>query len=149
MTLGPGAQERLAVVLAGMLGESDEIATDIAAYFSEYLRRAPLLAAVGLRLMVWALLWLPIVFVGRPLPASSLPAPVRDVYLSRWADSHVYYIREGFFLVKTVALLGWGAHPAVRARYDMPPAAVVFEGTTRADKRLSHSDLREKAPEAT
>jgi hypothetical protein len=126
MTLGSGAQERLAVVLGGMLGETDPIASDVAAYFSEYLRRAPLLAAVGLRLMVFALLYLPIVFVGRPTVASALPPAVRDRYLARWADSHIYYVREGFFLVKTVALLGWGAHPAVRARYAMPPAATTF-----------------------
>src|SRR4051812_8825937 len=126
MRLGPGAQERLGVVLGGMLGETDPIATDVAAYFSEYLRRAPLLAAVGLRLMVFALLWLPIVFVGRPMVASALPPPVRERYLARWADSHIYYVREGFFLVKTVALLGWGAHPVVRARYAMPPVAVTF-----------------------
>ncbi len=124
MTLGPGAQRRLAILLGGMLGESDAIATDVAAFFSLYLRRVPFLAAFGLRLMVWALLWLPIVFVARPVAASSLPPDVRSRYLARWTESHVYYVREGFFLVKTVALLGWGAHPEVRARFAMPPASV-------------------------
>jgi hypothetical protein len=124
MTLSPGAQRRLAILLAGMLGESDAIATDVAAFFSQYLRRVPLLAAFGLRLMVWALVWLPIAFVGRPAPASSLSPEVRDRYLARWAHAPSYYLREGFFLVKTVALLGWGAHPEVRARFAMPPVAV-------------------------
>jgi hypothetical protein len=124
MTLGPGAQRRLATLLGGMLGESDAIATDVAAFFSEYLRRVPFLAGIGLRLMVWALLWLPIVFVGRPAPASSLPPAVRDRYLAHWTEAHSYYLREGFFLVKTVALLGWGAHPEVRARFAMPKVAV-------------------------
>ncbi len=124
MTLGPGAQRRLATLLGGMLGESDAIAADVAAFFAEYLRRVPFLAAIGLRLMVWALLWLPIIFVGRPVAASSLPADVRDRYLARWSEAHSYYLREGFFLVKTVALLGWGAHPEVRARYAMPNVAV-------------------------
>jgi hypothetical protein len=124
MTLGPGAQRRLAVLLGGMLGESDAIAADVAAFFAEYLERVPFLAAIGLRLMVWALVWLPIVFIGRPVAASSLPAAARDRYLSRWTQAHSYYVREGFFLVKTVALLGWGAHPQVRARFAMPPVAV-------------------------
>jgi hypothetical protein len=124
MKLGPGAQKRLAILLGGMLGEPDAIATDVAAFFAEYLRRVPFLAAFGLRLMVWALLWLPIVFIGRPVAASSLAPDVRDRYLSRWTESHIYYLREGFFLVKTVALLGWGAHPVVRARFAMPPVAV-------------------------
>ncbi len=126
MTLGPGAQRRLAILLGGMLGESDAIAADVAAFFSHYLRRVPFLAAFGLRFMVWALLWLPVVFVGRPVAASSLPPDVRSRYLSRWTESHSYYLREGFFLVKTVALLGWGAHPEVRARFAMPPVAVAL-----------------------
>lgn len=124
MRLGAGAQKRLASLLGGMLGEPDEIATDIAAFFSEYLARVPFLAAIGLRLMVWALMWLPIVFVGRPVAASALSPAARDRYLSRWSAAHSYYLREGFFLVKTVALLGWGAHPTVRARFGMPNVAV-------------------------
>jgi hypothetical protein len=125
MTLGPGAQKRLSILLGGMLGESDAIATDVAAFFVAYLKRVPLLTAVGLRLMLWALMWLPIVFIGAPMPASALSPADRDKYLSRWTHANSYYIREGFFLVKTVALLGWGAHPEVRARFAMPPAAAV------------------------
>ena len=124
MRLGPGAQKRLASLLGGMLGEPDDIATDVAAFFSEYLAGVPFLAAIGLRLMIWALMWLPIAFVGRPVAASALPADLRDRYLSRWTEAHSYYLREGFFLVKTVALLGWGAHPVVRARFGMPNVAV-------------------------
>ncbi len=124
MTLGPGARRRLATLLGGMLGEGDPVASDLAAFFAEYLRRAPFLAAFGLRLMVWALTWLPLLFVGRPLPASSLSPALRERYLARWVDSHNYYVREGFFLVKTVALLGWGAHPVVRGRFGMPSVAV-------------------------
>jgi len=126
MTLSEGAQRRLATLLGGMLGESDAIAADVAAFFADYLRRVPFLTAIGLRLMVWALMWLPIVFVGRFAPASALEPEVRDRYLSRWAHAHSYYLREGFFLVKTVALFGWGAHPAVRARFAMPPVAVAI-----------------------
>jgi hypothetical protein len=123
MTIGPGAQRRLGTLLATMLGEAEPVAADVAAFFADYLRRAPLLAAVGLRLMIWALTWLPLVFVGRPLPASALSPEMRERYFDRWVSSRSYYVREGFFLVKTVALLGWGAHPEVRTRFGMPPAA--------------------------
>ncbi|AKT43662.1 hypothetical protein [Chondromyces crocatus] len=122
--LGPGAERRLGVVLGAMLGEPEPIARDVAAFFRDYLARAPLLAAVGLRFMVWALLWLPIVFVGRPVPASALSPALRARYLERWAGARSYLVREGFFLVKTVALFGWGAHPVVRARFGMPDVAV-------------------------
>ena len=133
MTLGPGAQKRLAILLGGMLGESDTIANDVAAFFVAYLGRVPFLTAFGLRLMIWALMWLPIVFIGRPVPASSLASEARERYLARWTHSHNYYIREGFFLVKTVALLGWGAHPAVRARFKMPPVAAVPSLSARVE----------------
>jgi hypothetical protein len=123
MRLGTGAQRRLGVVLATLLGEPAPLAADVAAFVAGYLRRAPLLSSVGLRLMIWALTWLPLVFVGRPLPASALSPEVRERYFERWVSSPSYYVREGFFLVKTVALFGWGAHPEVRARFGMPPAA--------------------------
>ena len=61
--------------------------------------------------------------VARPLPASALSPELLARYLERWAGARSYLLREGFFLVKTVALLGWGAHPAVRARYAMPAVA--------------------------
>jgi hypothetical protein len=120
VTLGEGARARLAIVLQTMLGEPPAIAGDCAAYFDEYLRRVPAFAALGLRLIVWALLWMPLFFVGRPQPASALPEEVRVRYLSRWANAKSYHLREGFFLVKAVALFAWGAHPTVRARYEMP-----------------------------
>lgn len=135
MTLGSAAQKRLAILLGGMLGEDEAIASDVAAFFVSYLKRVPLLTVIGLRLMLWALMWLPIVFVGRPQPASALPPDVRERYLARWTHSHNYYIREGFFLVKTVALLGWGAHPAVRTRFAMPPVAAVIGAASAQSAR--------------
>ena len=124
MSLSQGARARLVPLLGTMLGEDEQISSDVARYFDHYLTQVPPLASFGLRLMVWALTWLPIVFVGRPVPASSLSIELRGAYLGRWANSRFYYLREGFFLVKTVALLGWGAHPSVRARFSMPPVAV-------------------------
>jgi hypothetical protein len=126
MALGEAARTRLAIVLETMLGEEAPIARDVAAYFDQYLASVPPLTRFGLRLMVWALLWLPLVFVGRPTVASDLPVALRERYMDKWVHSGNYYIREGFFLVKTVALLGWGAHPTVRARFGMPPVAAVI-----------------------
>src|SRR3954469_1058242 len=101
MALGEAARTRLAVLLETMLGEEPAIARDVAAYFDQYLAHVPSLTRFGLRAMVWALLWLPIVFVGRPAPASDLPVAVRERYMDKWVRSPVYFIREGFFLVKT------------------------------------------------
>jgi hypothetical protein len=127
MPPGPPAQRRLSVLLGTLLGEPDDIASDVAAFIAAYLRRAPRLTSVGLRFALWALMWMPLLFVGRPAPVSALPPHVRARYLGRWADSRVYWVREAFFLFKAVALLGWGAHPAVRARLGMPPVAALRE----------------------
>jgi hypothetical protein len=125
MGLGEGAQRRLAVVLADMLGEPIAVARDVAAFLDDYLRRVPFQAALGLRVLVWAVLWLPLLFVGIPLPADALSTQVRSRYIQRWADSRFYLLREGFYLLKAVALMGWGAHDVVRARLDVGPLAAV------------------------
>ena len=121
--LGEGAQKRLAVLLGDMFGDDERVSADVAAFLDAYLRRAPLVAAVGLRGAIWAMIWLPIAFIGRPLPAHVLDAPTRRRYLEAWTGSRVYWIREAFYLVKAIALMGWGAHAVVRARMGLPPVA--------------------------
>jgi hypothetical protein len=121
--LGAGAQRRLAVILGDMFGEDERVSSDVAAFLDGYLRRAPLVAAFGLRAAIWAVEWMPIAFVARPSPASSLAPETRARYLAAWSASRVYWIREAFYLVKAIALMGWGAHATVRARLGMPPVA--------------------------
>jgi hypothetical protein len=123
--LGEGAQRRIAVVLADVLGEPLDVARDVTAFLDRYLQRVPLQAALGLRVVVWAVLWLPLLFVGIPLPADALSTSVRDRYIRRWAHSRIYFLREGFYLLKAVALMGWGAHEQVRARLDVGPLVAV------------------------
>jgi len=123
MGLGPSAQRRIAVVLADVFGEPAGVATAIAAFLDAYLRRVPLRAAIGLRAVVWGITWLPVAFVGVPLPASSLSPATRSRYLERWAGSKSYFLREGFFLLKAIALMGWGAHDTVRVRLGVGPLA--------------------------
>jgi hypothetical protein len=121
MGLGRSAQGRIAVVLADVFGESTEVAGGVAAFLDGYLRRVPFRAALGLRAVVWAVTWLPIAFVGVPLPASSLSPLARRRYLERWAKSGVYGLREGFYLLKAIALLGWGMQESVRERIGVGP----------------------------
>jgi hypothetical protein len=108
-------------VLADVFGEPPEVATEIAAFLDGYLRRVPLRAALGLRAVVWGVTWLPIAFVGVPLPASALSAKTRARYIEGWAHSNVYLLREGFYLLKAIALMGWGAQDAVRLRLGVGP----------------------------
>jgi hypothetical protein len=125
MGLGPDAQRRIAVVLADVFGEPIEVANDIASFLDTYLKSVPSRAAMGLSAVVWAITWLPILFVGVPLPANALSRATRARYLERWAHSRVYLLREGFYLLKAIALMGWGAHETVRARLGVGPMAAV------------------------
>jgi hypothetical protein len=125
MGLSEGAQHRIAVVLADVLGEPLDVARAVAAFLDGYLRRVPFMAALGLRVVVWAVTWLPLLFVGVPLTANSLSSSVRARYIRRWADSRIYFLREGFYLLKAVALMGWGVQAGVRARLALGPVAAV------------------------
>jgi hypothetical protein len=125
MGLSRSAQRRIAVVLADVFGESLDVANEIAAFLDRYLRRVPLRAAFGLRAVVWGITWMPIAFVGVPLPASALSPEKRARYIARWAHAKSYYLREGFYLLKAIALMGWGAQAGVRARLGVGPLAVV------------------------
>jgi len=122
--LGEGAQRRIAVVLADVFGEPIEVAREVAAFLDGYLRQVPSRAALGLRVVVWAVTWLPLVFVGVPLPADALSPATRSRYLAAWSGSRVYLVREGFYLLKAIALMGWGANLAVRERLGVGPLAV-------------------------
>jgi len=129
MGLGEGAQRRIAVVLADVFGEPLDVARAVAAFLDAYLRQVPFQAALGLRVVTWAITWLPLLFIGVPLPAHRLSHETRMRYLRRWQTSKVYFLREGFYLLKAIALMGWGAHPAVRERLGVGPMAAVQRAT--------------------
>jgi hypothetical protein len=128
MHLGPGAQRRLAVVLADVFDEPVEIAREVSGFLDGYLRRVPFQAALGLRAVIWAITWLPFLFVGIPLTADRLSPGARARYIDRWACSKLYFLREGFYLLKAIALMGWGAQPAVRERLGLGPMAATPAG---------------------
>jgi hypothetical protein len=121
MGLSRSAQRRIAVVLADVFGEPLDVAGEIAAFLDRYLRRVPFRAALGLRAVVWGITWMPVAFVGVPLPADALSPATRARYLERWTHSKSYFLREGFYLLKAIALMGWGAQDAVRTRLGVGP----------------------------
>jgi hypothetical protein len=123
MQLGPAAQRRLAVVLADIFAEPEDVSLAVAAFLDGYIRRVPFQAAIGLRAVIWAITWLPVAFVGIPLPVNLLSPQARARYIDRWASSKLYFLREGFYLLKAIALMGWGAQPRVRERLGLGPMA--------------------------
>lgn len=123
MGLAPHAQRRIAVVLADVLGEPREVALEVARFLDGYLRRVPFQAAIGLRLVIWAVTWLPLFFVGVPLPVDRLSSEARLRLVDRWSHARIYFLREGFYLLKAIALMGWGADARVRERLGIGPLA--------------------------
>ncbi len=63
----------------------------------------------------------PILTVFVPLPAFALPAALREKHAARVLSSRIYLLRQAVFIVKMVAGLCWGADPAVRAKFGLPP----------------------------
>ncbi len=77
MHLGPGAQQRLAVVLADVFDEPLPVARDVVRVPRRYLRRVPFQAALGLRAVIWAITWLPLLVRGRTADRGPSVAPTR------------------------------------------------------------------------
>jgi hypothetical protein len=121
MRLSSHAQKRLSVLLADLFCETADVALEVAAFLDGYLQRVPRRAALGLRIVIWAIGWLPIVFIGRPAPAHVLSPAMRLRYLEAWAECPVYLVREGFFLFKAIALMGWASIDRVRQRLGVEP----------------------------
>jgi hypothetical protein len=121
MGLSTRAQKRLAVVLADLLGEPLDVGREVAGFLDRYLHCVPRQAALGLRIAIWAIVWLPLVFIARPGPANALSPRLRARYLAAWESSHIYLVREGFFLFKAIALMGWGSMDRVRLRLGVEP----------------------------
>ena len=63
----------------------------------------------------------PLFTVYVPLPAFWLPRPLLERHAQRVTTTNLYLLRQAVFLVKMVAGLCWGADPAVRARFGLPP----------------------------
>lgn len=63
---------------------------------------------------------LPVATVYWPLPASLLPADVRDRHAHRMATHSWYGIRMIMMMIKTIGGLVWGAAPEVRSQLAMP-----------------------------
>jgi hypothetical protein len=121
VALGARDVRRLAALFPDLLGEPDpDVSLAAAEWLSAYLGRVPRLSAIGLGVGIRALLWLPVVFVGRPVSADRLSTNDRARYFARWSGSRVYWVREVFFLVKG-GTDGLGLSPD-RARASPAPA---------------------------
>ena len=102
-------------------------------FVRDLLRRAPLTFAAGVRIALWITVFAPLFLHGKRRLFPSLDPEHRLAVLRRLQRSSSYAIRELPNILKMVACLGWGGHPAVRERIGLaspsdPPPAWLGEG---------------------
>lgn len=98
-------------------------------FYDDLLVRAPLRPMLGLRAAVWLIALSPPFMMRRARTFGGLAAAERAGLLAALAGSDIYLVRELPLLVKTMALMGYGAMPRVQraagVEYE-PPAPPVW-----------------------
>ncbi len=105
---------------------------DLDGFLRRYRREASALLWAGLVLGAVVFTITPLFTVGWPLPSLLLPRRVLDRHAERVMGHRVYLLRQSVFLLKMVAGLCWGSHPAVRKIWALPPYPA-DPGTWRAE----------------
>jgi hypothetical protein len=95
--------------------------TGIDEFLRRYRRESTRLLWMGLVLGTIVFTLTPVMTIGVPLPSFLLPRRALDRHALAVASHRLYLVRQTVFLVKMVAGLCWGAHPAVRERLALPP----------------------------
>jgi hypothetical protein len=96
-------------------------ALDLAPFWDELDRAAPLLLRLGLRGIVWALTLLPIFVIGAPRTFLALDPDARARFLARASVSPVYLVRQMVLTLKTLACMAYLRDPAPRLVVDRGP----------------------------
>ena len=95
--------------------------TDLDSFVRRFRRESSRLMLLGVYLALVLFVITPLFTVYVPLPSFLLPRRMLDRHAERIANTPVYTLRSLMFLLKLVAGLCWGAHPAVRERLGLPP----------------------------
>lgn len=91
-------------------------AAEVAAHVADQLAALPPYLRLPVRLALAAFAWLPLLVAGRPFAA--LPPARQATWLGWWSAAPLAPARDVVRLVRSVALLAWFDHPAVRARLE-------------------------------
>lgn len=94
---------------------------DLAPFWAIVKDTSPPLARFGLRAAVWTLTWLPLFYLGKPLPFHRLRAGDRDRFLLMAAHSRWYLVRQLAATIKVFACLAYLRDPRVRALVEARP----------------------------
>ena len=101
-----GASERFPTGIADL---------DVEGFLVDIRSRAPLKAALGLRLAIWVCALAPLFVIGKLATIASLDEPSRETVMKRLLQSPNYAVRQLVIFLKTIGALLWASAPAVRA----------------------------------
>lgn len=90
---------------------------DTTSFWIDLERAAPPLLRLGLRLAVWVLTWLPLLFIGCPRRFSALGPTDRDRMLERVAASRVFLLRQLLQTLRVIACFAYFRAPEVRSHF--------------------------------
>ncbi|MFO0577629.1 MAG: hypothetical protein U1A78_26795 [Polyangia bacterium] len=112
-------------VLAALYPRTEHLPGIVDTGLAEFLPRLRREAAPLLRLGLYAgcvlFVLCPLFTVYVPLPSFLLPRRLLDRHADRITQVRPYAVRSLMMLVKMAAGLCWGADPAVRAQFGLPP----------------------------
>lgn len=107
-----------------------------ASFFEATLARAPLEAALGLRLTVWLVALAPIFLFRRPATIAALGPRDRERALDRLLSSPVYPVRQLTAGLKAIASLLYAQSPAIRREMTTPKRPGEATGSDRGRRPL-------------
>ncbi|MBI5505707.1 MAG: hypothetical protein HY899_12980 [Deltaproteobacteria bacterium] len=97
-------------------------AAPMAEFFDDVLVRSPLRPMLGLRAAIWAITLSPPLVIRSSRFFGGLSPEERVRHLATLGASEIYLLRELPVLIKTLALMGYGAMPDVQRAVGVEPA---------------------------
>ncbi len=118
----------IALVRSAMLAfypRTDELPgledTGIDEFLRQFKRETTFLMWLGTVMGALVYHFSPLITIFVPLPAFLLSKRLRDKHAHALGAHPIYLVRQTAMLVKLPAGLCWGRHPAVRAKFALPP----------------------------
>lgn len=95
--------------------------TGIDSYLRQFMAETNWATWIGVVASSAVFMLAPLLTLGLPVPACLLTSRALDRHADRLSSHRFYLIRQSMFIVKMVAGFCWGAHPAIRAHFNMAP----------------------------
>lgn len=95
--------------------------TDLDSYVRQFMSETNWITWIGVVASSVVFMLTPLLTLGLPVPAFLLTRRALDRHANRLSSHRIYLLRQSTFIVKMVAGFCWGAHPQIRAHFNMVP----------------------------